>query len=118
MKKVGYIGFVIILLGSSIIFARGKEETSPAFEDINPQILIPTGHLYIVTSAAFSPDERYLASGSGDRTKELNHEKSSNEKTDPNRDESEGSGGSSTHLHCVSCCFIVPRGMFHPTDCI
>ena len=65
MKKVGYVGFVIFQLGSSIIFARGKEETSPAFEDIKPQILIPTGHIYIVTSEAFSPDERYLASGRG-----------------------------------------------------
>ncbi|MCK5095640.1 MAG: hypothetical protein KAR18_12980 [Spirochaetes bacterium] len=45
MKKVGYVGFVILLLGFPIIFARGKEETSPAFEDIKPQILIPTGHI-------------------------------------------------------------------------
>ncbi len=68
MKKVGYIGFFILLLGSSILFAGGKEESSLDFEDLKPQIIIPIGHWQCVWLVAFSPEGRYLASGGGDNT--------------------------------------------------
>lgn len=61
--KVVIVVFVLAVLLSSVFAA---EKPAPANE--KPEIFAQLGHSGQVQSAAFSPDGKYLASGSGDKT--------------------------------------------------
>jgi WD40 repeat protein len=68
MKNVGFLILIIFLFGSCISFDRGKKAPNFNSENLEPQIRIKIGHSFDVNSLAFSPDGRYLASGSDDRS--------------------------------------------------
>jgi len=55
----------VALLGSRSVWAADAQNTEP------PRLVVQTGHVYSVTSVAFSPSGKTVASGSGDKTIKL-----------------------------------------------
>ena len=65
--EVRYESFIAIMAGIFwIVFQMGTDALAQ-----KPELVVQTGHTGLFTSMAFSPDEKWLASGSWDETVKL-----------------------------------------------